>query len=114
MVAVACMALSGMVGNELVIAHPHGPMDLAELIVMVGAPVAYLLGNGLYKRIVYGRFPLSHIAGLLAALALIAIASKLDLLTMNVLTSIVIIGVAAFDTRTSRARRKTRQPAPSP
>ena len=102
------------VGNELVIAHPHGHMAPAELIVMVGAPVAYLLGNGLYKRIVYGRFPMSHIAGLIASAVLIALAPTLDLLTMNVLTSVIVIGVAVSDTRSSRARRRARQQAVAP
>ncbi|WP_431274134.1 hypothetical protein ACQ858_18990 [Variovorax ureilyticus] len=53
-------------------------------------------------------------AGLLASAALVAIAPKLDLLTMNVLTSVIIIGVAASDTRTRRARRKAQQPATAP
>jgi low temperature requirement protein LtrA len=94
------------VGNELVIAHPHGHLGLAERIVMIGAPVAYLLGNGLYKRIVYGRFPLSHGVGLLASLALVALAPWADLLAMNVLTSVMIIGVAAWDTCGTRSGRK--------
>jgi low temperature requirement protein LtrA len=102
------------VGNELVIAHPHGHLGLAETIVMVGAPVAYLLGNGLYKRIVYGRYPLSHGAGLLASLALVALAPWADLLTMNVLTSVVIIGVAAWDTcRTRPGRKPTHRTSPT-
>jgi len=91
------------VGNELVIAHPHGHMALAELIVMLGAPLAYLLGNGLYKRIVYGAFPLSHAVGMAAAAALAAAAPRLDLLAMNVLTTAVILAVAAWDTYRSRA-----------
>lgn len=96
------------VGNELVIAHPHGHADLAGALVMIGAPIAYLLGNGLYKRVVYGAFPMSHVAGLVATAALAGAVAALDLLTMNVLTTAVILAVAAWDTyrtRPGRARR---------
>ena len=91
------------VGNELVIAHPHGHMDLPTVIVMIGAPLAYLLGNGLYKRIVYGAFPASHAVGMGATAALAAGTPMLDLLTMNILTTAVILAVAAWDTYRSRA-----------
>lgn len=91
------------VGNELVIAHPHDHMDLPALIVMVGAPIAYLAGNGLYKRIVYGSFPVSHVVGVLAVAALLPAAAMLDLLTMNMLTTPVILAVAAWDTYRTRA-----------
>lgn len=96
------------VGNELVIAHPHGHMDLAELIVMAGAPILYLVGNGLYKRVVYGVFPFSHIVGVLAAAALLVLASRLDLLAMNTLTTLVILAVAAWDTYRKRSRTSRR------
>jgi low temperature requirement protein LtrA len=78
-------------------------MALAELIVMLGAPLAYLLGNGLYKRIVYGAFPVSHAVGMAATAALAAAAPRLDLLAMNVLTTAAILAVAAWDTYRSRA-----------
>jgi len=90
------------VGNELVIAHPHGHLDLPVSIVMLGAPIAYLAGNGIYRRIVYGSFPPSHVAGVVVIGALLAAAAEVDLLTMNALTAIVMLGVAAWDTLRGR------------
>jgi low temperature requirement protein LtrA len=87
----------GAVGNELAIAHPHGRLDLSNTLVMAGAPVAYLLGNGLYKRVVYGRFPVSHALGVLASLMLALAAPMLDLLTMNALTTVVVLAVGGWD-----------------
>jgi low temperature requirement protein LtrA len=95
------------VGNELVIAHPHGHLDAEAVIVMAFAPIAYLLGNGLYKRVVYGRFPPSHLLGALAAALLGAAAPALDLLTMNTLTTVVILAVAGWNS----SRMRSRQPA---
>jgi low temperature requirement protein LtrA len=91
------------VGNELVIAHPHGQLGLSVIIVMLGAPIAYLVGNGVYRRIVYGSFPASHVAGAIGVAALLAIAAYVDLLTMNALTTLVMLGVAAWDTLHARS-----------
>jgi len=93
------------VGNELVIAHPHGHLELPEIIVMAGAPIAYLLGNGLYKRVVYGRFPPSHLLGVLAACVLGALGASLDLLTTNILTTVLIACVASWDSARLRSAR---------
>lgn len=92
----------GAVGNELAIAHPHGELDLSNTIVMAGAPIAYLLGNGLYKRVVYGRFPPSHLIGMLAALGLALAAPLLDLLLFNLLTTVLILAVAGWDNGRSK------------
>lgn len=93
------------VGNELLIAHPAGHLELAALAVTIGAPVAYYVGNGLYKRIVYGAFPASHAAGIVATLLLLAAASSLDLLGLNVATTVILLAVAVWDTRRRRAAR---------
>ncbi|ANM80283.1 bacterial low temperature requirement A family protein [Serratia marcescens] len=54
------------VANELVIAHPDGRIQHATAAVLLLGPAIYLFANALYKRLVYRRFPLSHLVGLLA------------------------------------------------
>ena len=51
------------VANELVIAHPDGRIQNATAAVLLLGPALYLFANALYKRLVYHRFPLSHLVG---------------------------------------------------
>ncbi|SQI32613.1 Predicted membrane protein [Serratia plymuthica] len=46
------------VANELVIAHPDGPIGNVTAAVLLLGPAIYLLANALYKRLVYRRFPI--------------------------------------------------------
>ncbi len=90
------------VGNEMTIAHPDRRMDLASLAVQIAGPALYLFGNGIYKKVVYGRFPLSHWAGL-AALAALALGGLLtDQLMVSGLATVVLIVVAAWSSSSRR------------
>jgi low temperature requirement protein LtrA len=59
------------VGDEFVLVHPTGHIELAAAAVIVGGPALYLLGNLLFKRAIAGRLPLSHLVGF-GLLAMIA------------------------------------------
>ena len=85
------------VGNDLVIAHPAEAIATHSAAVLIGGPALYVLANGLYKTVVYGRFPLSHIAGLLAFALLAAFAFQTDLLMIAGLTTLALIGTAAWE-----------------
>ncbi|UFN50871.1 low temperature requirement protein A [Roseomonas sp. OT10] len=97
------------VGNDLVIAHPDGHMTVAAAATLIGGPALYLLGGALYKRVVYGAWPASHLAGIAALAALLPFAFATDLLMIGGLTTLVMLGVALWETR--RARRGTPAPA---
>lgn len=90
------------VGNDLVIAHPHGHMALKYLLVLIGGPLLFLLGNGLYKRAVYGAFPRSHVAGVALLLLATALAPRLDLLMLNALSTVLLAVVGAMETLARR------------
>jgi low temperature requirement protein LtrA len=93
----------GAVGNDLAMEHPGGHATLPQLLVIAIGPIVYLLGSAIYKRIVHGRVPLSHIAGI-ALLALAApVAMRADLLTMGWITTAILIGVGLWDGRSRRA-----------
>lgn len=87
------------VANDLVIAHPDGHLEWKYVAVLYGGPAIYLIGNALFKRIVYGAWPVSHFAGL----ALLAVTAPLahfsDLLVSGAWTTLVTLIVAIWDYR---------------
>ena len=85
------------VGNELVIAHPHGPVEAKEIAVMLGGAAMYLFGNGLYRVVVYGRWPRSHAVAGVALAVLVPLGGTMDLLVLSMLTAAVLVAVAAWD-----------------
>ncbi|MCP1104807.1 low temperature requirement protein A [Serratia nevei] len=95
------------VANELVIAHPDGRIQHATAAVLLLGPALYLFANALYKRLVYHRFPLSHLVGLLALAALAPVAYLTDLLMVNGLTTLIMVVVAVWES-ISRGRAPQR------
>lgn len=95
------------VGNDLVLAHPHDGLNAAYALTLSGGPVIYLLGSAVYKKIVYGVLPVSHIAGVAALLALIPVAPFVDLLTMGWLTTIIVLATGFPEGRLVRKRRES-------
>ncbi|HEY4069351.1 MAG TPA: low temperature requirement protein A [Burkholderiaceae bacterium] len=94
------------VADELVIDHPDHHVDLASALVLIGGPLLYLGGNAFYKRIVYGWVPPSHIAGVVMLLLLAPLAFATDRLAIGGVTSLILVIVAAWQTRHA--------PAPAP
>jgi low temperature requirement protein LtrA len=91
-----------------VIAHPDGPIGNVTAAVLLLGPAIYLLANALYKRLVYRRFPLSHLVGLIALAVLTPIAYLTDLLMVNGLTTLIMVVVAVWES-ISRGRTPQQQ-----
>ncbi|MGK8200725.1 low temperature requirement protein A [Burkholderia cepacia] len=91
--------IASAVGNDLVMAHPHGRPDSAQTAILIAGSVIYLLGSAVYKRIVYGMVPLSHVAGTVALLALLLVARTTSLLVMGGLTLAIMLAVAGWEMR---------------
>lgn len=90
------------VGNELALAHPHALADWTQVLALTGGPALYLLGSILYKRVVYGQVPMTHVLGLaLLALGLLA-RGHLDLLTLTWFTTLVMTGIGLAENRVRR------------
>lgn len=89
------------VGSDVVIAHSDGHMEWKYLSVLVGGPALFLLGNGLYKHVVYGRYPLSHLIGLGLLGAMTPVGWRFGLLAANASSAAVLIFVAAWERRSS-------------
>jgi low temperature requirement protein LtrA len=84
------------VADDLVVAHPLDPVKAKYAAVLVGGPLVYLLGNALFKRVVYGRFPLSHVIGMGALLALWPVLPSVSLLAAGALTTAVMVLVTVW------------------
>src|SRR6185369_6708018 len=52
------------VADELALAHPDHHAEPKAGLVMIGGPMIYLLGTGLFKKLTAPYFPLSHLIGL--------------------------------------------------
>jgi len=102
------------VGNDLVLAHPHDGLKTAYALVLSGGPVIYLLGSAIYKRIVYGKLPASHLAAIAALLALLFVAPFVDLLTMGWLTTLVMLAAGFWEGRPVRGLRAAGRFQPGP
>jgi low temperature requirement protein LtrA len=87
------------VADELVVHHPLEAVDLPAAMVLLGGPLLYLVGNAFYKRVVYGWFPPSHVAGI----ALLAVMAPAALSTSRLVTgatsSIVLVIVSIWQSR---------------
>ncbi|RYD60249.1 MAG: low temperature requirement protein A [Verrucomicrobiaceae bacterium] len=87
------------VADEFVLAHPGGHADSKTLITLLGGTAVYLLGNMLFKRIIGGNLPLSHIAGVVMLGAMVPFGSYLAPWLLSTLTTLLLIGVAAWERR---------------
>ncbi len=92
------------VGNDLVIAHPGAATDMKSLLVLVLGPALFLLGSGLYKRVINGHYPRSHLVGLGLLAITLAAGGYFSLLLVNAWTTAVLFVVTGWEWR-SRAIR---------
>ena len=93
------------VGNDLVVGHPHGAVKIAYALTLTAGPAVYLLGSAIYKKVVFGHVPLSHIAGAAVLLALLPLGQLCDLLTLGWLTTLTMLGICVWEARAMMRRR---------
>jgi low temperature requirement protein LtrA len=85
------------VGDDLLIGHPTDLAGITRAAEMIAGPALYLLGNALYKKVVYGRVPPSHIVGLTALVVLAMPARSFNLLTLGILITLILSVVAGWE-----------------
>ncbi|WP_448950331.1 low temperature requirement protein A [Labrys neptuniae] len=93
------------VGNDLVLAHPGEAPPWAHAVTLVAGPVIYLIGSAIYKKVVYGRIPRSHLLGAILLLALLAAVPALDMLAMAWMTCTILLGLGLWEGRQLLRRR---------
>lgn len=94
------------VGNDLVLAHPNDAVKTAYALILSAGPAIYLLGSAIYKKVVYGVVPVSHMAGVAALIALIPLAFTVNLLAVGWLTTAIMLAVGFWEGRILRQRRR--------
>jgi low temperature requirement protein LtrA len=85
------------VADELVLKHPDGHSDLRTVLSAIGGPLLFLVGTILFKHVIRGWLQLSHIAGIVALGGLAWFASGLSPLMLSILTTAIMIIVAAWE-----------------
>jgi low temperature requirement protein LtrA len=85
------------VADELVIGEGSHHAEWKYLGPLLGGPALYLFGNALFKRVVRGFLPQSHLYGLGLLAVLTVLASHLSVMVVGTLTTIIMIGVAALE-----------------
>jgi Predicted membrane protein len=98
------------VANERVIAHPDERMEAVTVAVLILGPAVYILANAIYKRIIQGRFPLSHLVGLAAFALLTPLAFRTDLLMVNGLTTVILVVIGIWESLSRSATAAVTDP----
>lgn len=93
------------VGNDLVIEAPMEHVHGVDSVVLVAGPLLYLLASAIYKALVYGRVPLSHLAGMVAvAVAGLASAGMARVVAGGMMVALL-LGVALWEHLSRRRQR---------
>jgi low temperature requirement protein LtrA len=90
------------VADEITITHPGGHMSVPDALVLLGGPALYLVGNVFFKRASAKYYPLSHLVGLGLLVLLVPVAMLMTPLMLGVATTLVLIVVAIWETRSFR------------
>ncbi len=85
------------VADELVLKHPGGHSDLKTVLSAIGGPLLFLIGTILFKHTIRGFLQLSHGVGIIALVALGWFAGDLSPLLLSMLTTAIMIVVAAWE-----------------
>jgi low temperature requirement protein LtrA len=92
------------VADEITISHPQGHLDSAANVALIGGPALYLAGNVFFKRASARYYPLSHLIGLGMLVLLVPLARYMTALALGVATTVVLVVVAVWETRSFAAR----------
>jgi low temperature requirement protein LtrA len=85
------------VADELVLKHPADHSDLKTVLSAIGGPLLFLVGTILFKHTIRGWLQLSHGAGIVALGVLAWFASGLSPSMLSILTTVIMIIVAAWE-----------------
>src|SRR5260370_25110939 len=100
------------VANERVLTHPADHSDAKTVVSAIGGPLLFLLGTILFKHTIRGWLQLSHGVGILALGILAWFASARSPLMLSLLTSAIMIIVAAWESISLKSGAPSSQPEP--
>jgi low temperature requirement protein LtrA len=85
------------VADELVLKHPGGHSSPWTVLSAIGGPLLFLIGTILFKHTIRGFLQLSHGVGIIALGILAWFAGDLSPLLLSILTTAIMIIVAAWE-----------------
>ncbi len=91
------------VADELVLKHPAGHSNPETVLSAIGGPLLFLLGTILFKHTIRGFLQLSHGVGIVALGILACFAGGLSPLLLSILTTAIMIVVAAWESVSLRS-----------
>ena len=86
------------VADEIILVHPSGHVEVSAVLAIVGGPTLFLLGNLWFKAVIWGRMPLSHLAGFVLLALSAAAASIMTPLMLAAAVSTILLVVAGWET----------------
>jgi low temperature requirement protein LtrA len=92
------------VADDLVLTHPSGSSNLKTMLSAIGGPLLFLVGAILFKHTIRGFLQLSHGVGIIALAGLTYFAPGLSPLALSILTTLVLIVVAAWESISLRSK----------
>ncbi|MEV0393981.1 low temperature requirement protein A [Polymorphospora rubra] len=87
------------VGDKLTIAGPTGRTDVAVVATVLGGPALFLTGHALFKKAVFGHPSRDRLVAVAVLVALAPLGLLVPPLLLSALATLVLAGVAAWDTR---------------
>jgi low temperature requirement protein LtrA len=98
------------VADQLVLTHPADHSDPKTVLSAIGGPLLFLVGTILFKHTIRGWLQLSHGAGIIALAILAWFASDFSPLLLSILTTAIMIIVAAWESISLRSGAAEPQP----
>lgn len=90
------------VGNDLALTEPHQLAGVVQALALTAGPALYLFGSILYKRVVYGAVPVSHVLGIAALALVLLLTDRVVLVTMTWITTCIMAAVGLAEYRIRR------------
>ncbi|GAC1333462.1 MAG: low temperature requirement protein A [Bradyrhizobium sp.] len=101
------------VADEIVLRHPADHSDLRTVLSAIGGPLLFLVGTVFFKLSIRGWLQLSHGAGIVMLALLAWFAASLSPLTLSLLTTAIMIVVAAWESISLRSGAAASRPEPA-
>ena len=107
-VAIVSGIVLNAVADEFILSHPTGHYNGNAVLAATLGPAIFLVGNLFFNRVISGRIPVSHVAGIVALLALIPLSQALHLvpLWLASLTAVIQVIVALWAARENNFERE--------
>jgi low temperature requirement protein LtrA len=101
------------VADDLVLQHPAGQSDPRTVLSAIGGPLVFLIGTILFKHTIRGWLQPSHGVGIIALCVLGWFAAELSPLMLSIVTSALMVAVAAWESISLRSGAANPRPEKS-